>query len=255
MKLKYKKLIIVISIGALLLSFLILTLIPTGGDSSNQVEDAPLEKCEDEEILNLVTNYFQAKRDVDMEMMESLVSAVNQVNQENLIRQAEYVEDYLNFECYSLENEDNGALRLYVRYDMKMKNIDTLGPCLSGLYITVGSDGNKLIYLSALDVNEEEFILSADKNSHVEELQKEVAAAFQAAIDSDESFRQLYQKMDQGIVAAENNQNANAADPNAAADPNTAADPNAAVDPNAGVDPNAAADPNAGVDPNTAPAQ
>ena len=42
MKLKYKKLIIVISIGALLLSFLILTLIPTGGEDSNTVADAPL---------------------------------------------------------------------------------------------------------------------------------------------------------------------------------------------------------------------
>lgn len=257
MKLKYKKLIIVISIGALLLSFLILTLIPTGGDDSNQVEDAPLVKCEDEEINNLVASYFQAKRDVDMEMMEPLVSSISQINQEKLIAQAEYVEDYLNIVCYSLENEDNGALRLYVRYDMKMKNIDTLAPSLSGLYVTVGSDGNKLIYLSALDVNEEEFILAADKNSHVEEMRKEVVAAFQTAIDSDEAFRQLYQKMDQGIAAAEKNQPAEptAADSNAPADPNAPSDPNAAADPNAPADPNAAADPNAPADPNAAPAQ
>ena len=37
MKLKYKKLIIVISIGALLLSFLILTLIPTGRSEERRV--------------------------------------------------------------------------------------------------------------------------------------------------------------------------------------------------------------------------
>ena len=50
MKLKYKKLIIVISIGALLLSFLILTLIPTGGESSNPIQDAALPKCTDEKF-------------------------------------------------------------------------------------------------------------------------------------------------------------------------------------------------------------
>ncbi len=280
MKLKYKKLIIVISVGALLLSFFILTLIPTGGGSSNQIEDAPLAKCDDEEINTLISNYFQAKRDVDMEMMEPLVSDINQIDQEKLITQAEYVEDYQNIICYSLENKDNGALRVYVRYDMKLKNITTLAPCLSGLYVTVGSDGNKLIYLSALDENEEEFILSADKNSHVGDLQKEVAAQLQTAINADEAFRQLYQRMDQEITASENGQPS--ADPNAAsaapsaapADPNAAqaapsaapADPNAAqaapsaapADPNAAqAAPSAApADPNAAqADPNAAPAQ
>ena len=229
MKLKYKKLIIIISIGALLLSFLILTLIPTGGEGTNPIEDAPLAKCEEENIISLISNYFQAKRDVDMEIMEPLVSDINQIDQEKLITQAEYVEDYQNISCYSLENEDNGALRVYVRYDMKLKNINTLAPCLSGLYITVGSDGKNVIYLSALDANEEEFILAADKNSHVSDLQKEVATQLQAAIDADESFRQLYQRMDQEISAAEHTQPTTEpnAEPQPTADPN--ADPNAAA--------------------------
>lgn len=233
MKLKYKKLIIIISIGALLLSFLILTLIPTGGEGTNPIEDAPLAKCEDENIVSLISTYFQAKRDVDMELMEPLVSDINQIDQEKLITQAEYVEDYQNLSCYSLENEDNGALRIYVRYDMKLKNINTLAPCLSGLYVTMGSDGKNVIYLSALDANEEEFILAADKNSHVSDLQKEVAAQLQGAIDADEAFRQLYQRMDQEISAAENVQPTTApdAEPQPSADPNAqqSADPNAAV--------------------------
>lgn len=260
MKLKYKKLIIIISIGALFLSFLILTLIPTGGESTNQIEDAPLEKCETEDIVALISSYFQAKRDVDMELMEPLVSDINQIDQEKLITQAEYVEDYQNITCYTLENEDNGALRVYVRYDMKLKNIDTLAPCLSGVYVTVGSDGKYLIYLSALDENEEEFILSADKNSHVSDLQKEVAAQLQAAIDADEAFRQLYQKMDQEI-AASTNKPAESTTPEAqpSVDPGAApADPNAApADPGmTPADPGAIpADPNAApADPNAAPA-
>lgn len=266
MKLKYKKLIIVISIGALLLSFLILTLIPTGGGNSNPIEDAPLTKCEDQNITTLIADYFQAKRDVDMEMMEPLVSDINQIDQEKLITQAEYVEDYQNIVCYTLENKDNGAMRVYIRYDIKLKNIETLAPCLSGVYVTVGSDGKYLIYLSALEENEEEFILSADKNSHVSDLKEEVATQLQTAIDSDEAFRQLYQKMDQEIKASESAaQEQPSEDPNAAAqpaeDPNATqptADPNAAAQPAA--DPNAApvqptTDPNAVADPNAAPAQ
>lgn len=262
MKLKYKKLIIIISIGALFLSFLILTLIPTGGESTNQIEDAPLAKCEEEDIITLISSYFQAKRDVDMELMEPLVSDINQIDQEKLITQAEYVEDYQNITCYTLENEDNGALRVYIRFDMKLKNINTLAPSLSGVYVTVGSDGKYVIYLSALDENEEEFILSADKNSHVADLQNEVTKQLQDALNADEAFRQLYQKMDQEAAAAlafpgENPtpEAQQPADPNATPAP---ADPNAApVDPNAApADPNAVpADPNAApVDPNATPA-
>ena len=278
MKLKYKKLIIIITVGALLLGFFILTLIPTGGNSSNPVEDAELVKCTNEDINNLITSYYQAKRDVNLEELEPLVSDINQIDQEKLIAQAEYVEDYQNITCYLLENKDNGAYRVYVRFDMKLKNINTLAPCLSALYVTMGSDGKNVIYLSALDKNEEDFILAADKNSHLADMQKEVNDKLQEAINADEAFRQLYQTMDQAIAnvsstpepqadAAQQTAEPAAADPNAAAttDPNAApaADPNAAAttDPNAApaANPNAAAttDPNAApaADPNAAPAQ
>jgi hypothetical protein len=204
MKLKYKKLIIVITVGALLLSFLILTLIPTGGEDKNSIENASLEQCEDEEINTLISEYLQAKRDVDMETMESLVSDINQIDQEKLITLAEYVEDYQNIVCYTLDNEDTGAKRVYIRYDMKLKNIETLAPGLSGVYVTVGSDSKYLIYLSALEENEEEFITSADQNTNVISLQEEVEQKLQEAINSDEAFRQFYQTMDQQIQSSEN---------------------------------------------------
>ena len=227
MKLKYKKLIIIITVGALLLGFFILTLIPTGGNSSNPVEDAELVKCTNEDINNLITSYYQAKRDVNLEELEPLVSDINQIDQEKLIAQAEYVEDYQNITCYLLENKDNGAYRVYVRFDMKLKNINTLAPCLSALYVTMGSDGKNVIYLSALDKNEEDFILAADKNSHLADMQKEVNDKLQEAINADEAFRQLYQTMDQAIanVSSTPEPQADAAQPTAepaAADPNAA---------------------------------
>ncbi len=230
MKLKYKKLIIMVSVGALLLSFLILSLIPTGGESSKKIEDAALNKCEDEAIQTLIASYFQAKKNVDMESMEPLVSDINQVDQEKLIAQAEYVEDYQNIVCYTLENPDNGALRIYVQFDMKLKNITTLAPCLSGLYVTMGSDGKYLIYLSALDENEEEFILNADKNSHVTDLQKQVANKLQEAINTDEAFRQLYQRMEQEIQTV-SQQNETAPVPPAESAPSAPSAPEASAAP------------------------
>lgn len=202
MKLKYKKLVIFITAATMVLSFIILTLIPTGGSNTNNAEDANLALNENEEINQLVKNYFESKKTVDIETMSQYVSDPNRINKEKFSKMAEYVEGYQNINCYVIESEDTDAYRVYAKYDMKLKNIDTLAPCLSAFYITATSDDKYVIYLSALDEAQEEFITSADKNSEIVDLKEKVAGELQAAIDKDVAFKQFYQKMDQEIKAA-----------------------------------------------------
>ena len=94
---------------------------------------------------------------------------------------------------------------------MKLKNIDTLAPCLSAFYVTGTSDGGYAIYLSALDEVQEDFITAADKNMEIVELKREVADNLQAAIDKDAAFKQFYQKMDKEIKAATSGSSASGA--------------------------------------------
>lgn len=202
MKLKYKKLVIVITVVTLFLSFFILTLIPTGGTGGNSAEDAELTLNEDENINKLIVDYFEAKKTVNMDALSTLVSDPNQIDREKFTAMAAYVEDYQNINCYVIKSEDTDARRVYVKYDMKLKNIDTPAPCLSAFYVTGTSDGGYIIYLSALDQTQEEFITSADKNMDIAELKEEVAESLQNAIDQDAAFKQFYQKMDKEIQAA-----------------------------------------------------
>ncbi len=198
MKLKYKKLVIMITIATFALGFLILTLIPAGG-TRQSAEDAKLALNENQAINDLITNYFQAKKTVNVEEMSTLVSDSNQINKDKFTAMAEYVEDYQNINCYVIENEEDDAYRVYVKYDIKLKDIDTLAPCLSAFYVTGTSDDKYVIYLSALDENQENFITSADKNMEIIKLKDEVAQALSDAINQDENFKQLYQKMDTQI--------------------------------------------------------
>jgi hypothetical protein len=131
--------------------------------------------------------------------MSTLVSDSNQINKDKFTAMAEYVEDYQNINCYVIENEEDDAYRVYVKYDIKLKDIDTLAPCLSAFYVTGTSDDKYVIYLSALDENQENFITSADKNMEIVKLKDEVAQALSDAINQDENFKQLYQKMDTQI--------------------------------------------------------
>lgn len=202
MKLKYKKLVIIITVVTLALSFFILTLIPTGGSGTNSAEDAELTLNENEDINKLITDYFAAKKTVNVEAMSTLVSDPNQIDKDKFTAMAEYVEDYQNINCYVIKSEESDAYRVYVKYDMKLKNIQTLAPCLSAFYITSTSDGKYVIYLSALDEVQEDFISSADKNIEIVKLKEEVAGALQEAINKDAAFKQFYQKMDQEIQSA-----------------------------------------------------
>ncbi len=145
MKLKYKKLVIFITAATMVLSFIILTLIPTGGSNTNNAEDADLSLNENQEINQLVKNYFEAKKTVDIEAMAQYVSDQNRIDKEKFNKMAEYVEGYQNINCYVIESEDTNAFRVYAKYDMKLKNIDTLAPCLSAFYITATSDDKYVI--------------------------------------------------------------------------------------------------------------
>ncbi len=202
MKLKYKKLVMFVSLGTLFLSFIILSMVPTGGSGVVDPEDAEVTQDENKEINDLITKYFNAKLVVDMDAMTDLVSDPNRIEQSKLVAQQEYIESYQNISCYVIANEEEDAFRVYVRYDMKIKNIDTLAPSLSGLYVTVTSDGGYRVYLSALDEEEEEFIQAADKNMEVIKLKEDVANKLNQAITADANFKQFYEQIEQQNAAA-----------------------------------------------------
>ncbi len=201
MKMQYKKLVIIISVATLLLGFFILTLIP-GGKSTNNASDAELLLNENPEINNLIAEYFTAKKTVDIESFESIVSDVTQIDKTKFSAMAAYVEDYRNINCYVIENAEKNGYRVYAKYDMKLKNIDTLAPSLTAFYVTTTSDGKYIIYLSALDEVQESFIETADENEGFKELVDEVQKSLDDAIAGDPTFRQLYQRMDREIQSA-----------------------------------------------------
>lgn len=208
MKLKYKKLIIIITVVTLGLGFFILTLIPTGGTNTQNAASADLELNKNEDINKLVSDYFAAKKTVNVDAMSNLVSDSNQINKEKLVAMAEYVEDYKDINCYLIHSADLNAYRVYVKYNMKLKNINTLAPCLSAFYITSTSDGKYVIYLSALDEVQEEFITSADKNDSIVKLKEQVAGELKKAVAGDDAFKQLYEKMNNEINTAAANKGA-----------------------------------------------
>lgn len=203
MKLKYKKMVIIATVVAMALGFVALVFLDNGSPTNN-AEDAALDLNKNEDINKLIESYFTAKKTVNLEAMSELVSDESRIPKDEYTIKASYIEDYKDFDCYFIKNEEMDAYRVYVQYNMKLKNIESWVPCLTRYYIKVTSEGKYVIYLSALDDAEVDFIESADKNEEIQKLKEEVNKKLKEVLDQDANFKQFYQKMQKEIKAAAN---------------------------------------------------
>lgn len=148
-----------------------------------------LKKDAVKEINELVTNYYKAELELDMDTLEGLVSDIEQVDYTKLQMQLEYMESIDNIICYSIDGDVEGTYRVYVYYDMKLRGIDTPAPALSALYVTMSSDGGYIVYLSELDSETQEFIIQSDESEEVLILKALVEQRFESVVESDEALK------------------------------------------------------------------
>lgn len=148
-----------------------------------------LKKDAVKEINELVTNYYKAELELDMDTLEGLVSDIEQVDYTKLQMQLEYMESIDNIICYSIDGDVEGTYRVYVYYDMKLRGIDTPAPALSALYVTMSSDGGYIVYLNELDSETQEFIIQSDESEEVLILKALVEQRFESVVESDEALK------------------------------------------------------------------
>lgn len=196
--------VIIATVAAMALGFVALIFLDNGSPNNN-AEDASLDLNKNEEINKLIESYFTAKKTVDLDTMRELVSDESRIPKAEYTIKASYTEDYKDFDCYYIKNEEMASYRVYVRYNMKLKNIGSWVPCLTRYYVKETSEGKYVIYLSALDDAEVEFIDSADKNEEIQNLKEEVNKKLKEILDKDANFKQFYQKMQKEIKAANAN--------------------------------------------------
>lgn len=203
MKLKYKKMVIIATVVAMALGFVALIFLDNDGPTNN-AEDASLNLNQNKDINQLMEKYFNAKKTVNIEAMSELVSDANRIPKDRYTILASYVENYKDFDCYYIRNEETDSYRVYVKYNMKLKNIESWVPCLTKYYVKVTSEGKYVIYFSALDDAEVEFINAADKNDEIQKLKEDVNKSMTSILEKDATFKQYYQKMQKEIKAASN---------------------------------------------------
>ena len=223
MKLRYKKMILVITTFTMMIGMSILsTIAPAGGSVSeseklNKTEEElldendesqikeeiqnttekqenVLEKSADNALNQLINDYFNASIACDMDALQHLVSDVSVLNEEELKLKYELVEDIENVECYVVNGPTEGKYLVYVYSEIRFKDIKTAAPGLSRLTVVDTEDEDYVIFFG-VDSEIEQFAKVTDASEPVQEMVQKVSKRMKKALKKDVDLKALNEKM------------------------------------------------------------
>lgn len=147
----------------------------------------------DSKVLTMMTSYYTAKTNKDMETLVKLDPSIDQEEElENL--NASQVESYSNIKTYSIAAPADGSYVVYVSYDGKVVDIDTLVPSLTQYYLKTNSDDLYYIADPSSDEGAEKFIEEVRESSEVKNLIETVNKACEEAQASDPVLKTFMDK-------------------------------------------------------------
>lgn len=225
MKLKYKKIILIITMSTMCIGFVTISLsTPVNKSSANsktEAGDTREDKKEDtqkdganmidsvlasgklkcnayKEVNELVKQYLDASLKCDMESLKGIVSDVANLNQEELQKKQQLIEAYNNIECYTVDGLQDKQYLVYVYSELKFSGIQTAAPGLTRLFISQDADGALKINLSVMDETVQKFINESAESEEVLKLIDTVNYKLEEAIHSDADLKNFYQQMNEG---------------------------------------------------------
>lgn len=214
MPLKYKMLVVFFSLGIMMIGFGTFSLISPNfdlnflasreeADDTNsatfgaiRIVDGKSKSDILKELDELVERYFHAKQEVDMDTIAQCVSNVNHIDEKKLLTESAYVEGYENIQCKVMNGISTGAYRVYVYYDVKIYDIDTLIPSLNALYVKQNKKGEFQVYLGKLDSMEQKYIDRLDESEKVQALVKSVQNQLEDVVSADREVRDFYEMLE-----------------------------------------------------------
>ena len=159
----------------------------TEGTVSSAVLNEPLEENKYPAVNELVQSFYTALAEGDMDTVKALKDYTNDKEIITYQKKSEYIECYNNLTCYTKDGIDPNTYYLYVCYDVKFKDIDTMAPGLNAWYVYINDAGSLQI-----DGDMEESVTAALKlvtsQDDVVDLYNKVDVEYKEAIAEDEQL-------------------------------------------------------------------
>lgn len=219
MKFKYKKMVVMITMGTMLIGFVIFSTVSPGkkadskdGKENKQeveavtdtaqdilkdkliISDGTIQKDLNTDVSEVVKNYLLASVNCDMDALEETVNNISMVDEDELKLKYELVESVHNIESYMVPGPEENGFLVYVYRDLKLKDIETMAPALSRVYVAAGDNGEYRVFFGA-DTGLEEFITKIDQSAEVTALVDKVNIKMEEALTKDADLKKFIEKI------------------------------------------------------------
>ena len=134
---------------------------------------------------------MSAKVACDYETIRTLVNDSSVIDEDDLRAKSEYIEDYRNIVCYTLNGLTEDSFIVYVYEDLKILNVNTLAPGMTRLYIKLDESGDPYIYLGAIDDETQKFIQETSTHQAVIDIINTVNTKLDEAVTKDEDLKKF----------------------------------------------------------------
>lgn len=206
MPLRYKKFILIFTLAVMLIGLGTFSLLapdisfalPTTNKASSPADalKGKTQKDIKQEITELVEVYFDAKLNVDMDVLRDCVTDVKNMDARKLVAEAEYIERYENISCTIKEGSEKGSYRVYVYHEDKYYDIDTAIPSLTALYVKIQQDGLFALHYGTLTGKEQKRIEELDESKEVKSLKDSVNKKLEELKSSNEQVREFCEMLE-----------------------------------------------------------
>ncbi|MCR5791735.1 MAG: hypothetical protein K6G65_01065 [Lachnospiraceae bacterium] len=232
MKLRYKKIIILVTMFVMFIGMAFLTVFTTKDKDSTKVDkkedkevaseenkveevepsatpDRTLKQNDDTQIVETIEDYLGASIECDMDTLSTVVSDPSLlVENEYKVKYAD-VEDFENLNIYTIDGLEEGSYLVYFYHELKIRDIDTLAPGLTRVYLVTGDDGKLKVFIGE-NAEVSALIADSDQTPEVQDLVSTVNKKLDEAASADEKLKtflsNLTQATNNGTTADDNAQ-------------------------------------------------
>lgn len=167
-------------------------------ESSSEQETEPiLPEAKDSDIHSLVVAYVDAAYiKADMEAVALVVDDTTNINVDKYKSRQKYIEAYENISCYKLESAIENAYIVFVAYDAKLYNINTLVPAAETFVVKYSETTSKYMIHNMTEAETlDSYAAKGSQFELISKLSSEVQQRLDAALASDAELKQVYDLM------------------------------------------------------------
>lgn len=210
---KYGKYMILGAVALLLVIILIVSAltrkpeVPTGQTVEPTTDEEVTEPSETEpplqedaypEINKLFETYFTAKKELNVDQLNSMVAQEEPYTLEEIEKEGEYIENYQNIKCYTKPGLQDNTYLVYVYFEIKFMNIETPAPGMVQQLVCMNSDGTLYINAGKVDADVKSYMDEVYNSQDVRVLITSVEEKLQQAMSADENLLKLVDKLREG---------------------------------------------------------